>query len=139
MVIICLNQIEIQIKHNKNKLLVMIFEPLATVVMMLLVLILPYYIATKKIIYKTKNVLWLNASLGTTPKGYLLVVTSFVYLPLFHLIMDSYPFHYPIRYFWKLVKFSPCNTLLKMSAMLSWISTILICTCVTTPTLLLNN
>ena len=65
-------------KRNKNKILVRRLEPLSMIVMILLVLILTYQLATNNTIFKTKNALRFNASLGTTTNGYLLVVTSFV-------------------------------------------------------------
>ena len=49
------NQIDIQMKRNKKKVLVTRFKPLANIVIMLLVMILPYQLAKNNIICKTKN------------------------------------------------------------------------------------
>ena len=42
-------------KRNKKKVLVTRFKPLANIVIMLLVMILPYQLAKNNIICKTKN------------------------------------------------------------------------------------
>ena len=59
---------------NRKKIIVTIFEPPSTIVMMLLVNIMTYQIAINIILCKLINTLGLNASLGI----YLLFVSYFV-------------------------------------------------------------
>ena len=133
-----LNWIKIQIKCNKKKIIVTRFEPLSTMVMMLLVMILPYQLVTNNIICRTKINHVLMQDLGKTTNGYFIVVPYFVSFPLLHLILKSYSFHHLIRNFRKIVKFSPWKPLVNMYKILSWLTNLFIWMCLNAPTLLLN-